>query len=1533
MIITLLKKDRIFSFTLPEKISGQYWVTQYNISDEIEYLNNIEALNNHWYLKSNQNASVISTENNKLLKTVLLEELNIYNINIKKNNENAILYTEPVTRNRKLYTKFVVNNNTDLYIGRAENNDICYNNKFVSSKHARLCYKNNQWFIEDLSSANGTFVNGYRIKSKELKPGDCIYILGLKLLFAKDFFAFNNPDDKVTHNMNLLKAYHSPEFHPTLEEEDKEDIELSEEFYYISPRFKKDIEVKDIVIDAPPAPEKMDDIPIALVIGPSLTMGTAALATGIFSVINVLNNGKSMMEAMPTLVLSFSMLIGTVLWPLLTKRYEKKHKYINEKKRQDTYLAYLAQTRDRIKKESSYQAEILQENHITIDQAVNRINRLERTLWERLQEHNDFLTVRLGKGNLSLKANIKYPDRKFSMYEDNLLEELYCLAEEPKTIENVPISYSFCENNVTGIIGKRSEVLRFANGIITQIAALHSYTQVKMVFVISEQERKQWEFTKWLPHVWSKDNKVRYLAGNAEDAKELYAHLKKEITTRKEDKNRKGAFEFFYVVFLADMQLANQSGITSLLINEASEVGFSTVTLFDQLKNLPKECSAVIELEKDTSKIYDKEDISGVHTDFTPDIFIGNDINDIALTLSNIKVEDLASSYKLPNMLSFLEMFRVGKVEHLNALSRWRDNNPTKTIQTPVGVDTTGGLFYLDLHEKFHGPHGLIAGMTGSGKSEFIITFILSLAVNYHPNEVAFILIDYKGGGLTGAFENEYARLPHLAGTITNLDGASIKRSLISIQSELRRRQAIFNDARKVANEGTMDIYLYQKLYRDKIVTEPLPHLFIISDEFAELKTQQPEFMEQLISAARIGRSLGIHLILATQKPSGVVDDQIWSNSRFKVCLKVQERADSMDMIKRPDAAELSNTGRFYLQVGFNEFFDLGQSAWCGAPYIPSDRVENKKDKSIEVIDALGRVIKSQKPVLSKVVSISDKKQNTQVLKYLSDLAAEEQITIRRLWLDAIPAVIYVDKLKKKYNYCKNDFEINPVIGEYDDPFNQKQSILTLPISREGNAVLYGSVGSGKTQFLTTMLLGLINDYSTEELNLYIIDMAETLKCFDEAPQVGDVMLAEDQEKILNLFRMLRKEVADRKKVFSAYGGGYSSYCAAEKEPKPNLMVVINNYTALTEAYDFAEDAIAYLSREGVKLGIYFVISSSSTNGVRYRILQNFKQHLTLQQNDPADYISAIGNTEGVRPSKLMGRGIVKLERVYEYQVAHFMEGDEEIHAAVKKIIVQSGELRIGGVAKPIPVMPKYLSSETFKEMDYMLDRVPVGIDKISLESGCYNFIDSYLSLILSRDDDVSGILQGITQMVAQRGLAQVKVFDTKNGYTADEKCGYEIISEQFEEQLIEMFYLIADRNNSYKDNNGKFLSGQEPSKMLYIINSLPDLITKLSDDGKEKLQLLLEKGEAIYNVNIIIACSSIELSKMMNTAWYQKHCINGNGIWVGNGIMDRTVIRLNRVANELYQEIPDGFGYIIQKGKYRLVKLVTYPDRSEYDE
>lgn len=225
--------------------------------------------------------------------------------------------------------------------------------------------------------------------------------------------------------------------------------------------------------------------------------------------------------------------------------------------------------------------------------------------------------------------------------------------------------------------------------------------------------------------------------------------------------------------------------------------------------------------------------------------------------------------------------------------------------------------------------------------------------LNYHPDEVAFILIDYKGGGMA----NLFGGTPHVAGVITNISesgrgeekssAASVnqtQRALLSLKSEIKRRQKIFSEF------GVNHIDQYSKLYRAGHGSGALPHLIIISDEFAELKKEQPEFIKELVSTARVGRSLGIHLILATQKPSGVVDDEIWSNARFKLCLKVQDRQDSMEMLKRPEAADLTRIGRGYLQIGNDELFELFQSGYSGAEYQPELEPEELQLNQIELL-------------------------------------------------------------------------------------------------------------------------------------------------------------------------------------------------------------------------------------------------------------------------------------------------------------------------------------------------------------------------------------------------------------------------------------------------------------------------------------------------------------------------------------------------------------------------------------------------------
>ena len=906
---------------------------------------------------------------------------------------------------------------------------------------------------------------------------------------------------------------------PTNEEKNAE-LEVYEEsdYFFRSPRFRTIIEKEEMVIDPPPGKEKQEDIPFIYTMGPMMTMGMSSILSLYNTVDSISSGERTLQQSLPSLVMAVGMLASMFLWPLLTKRYQKKQKIKREKERQEKYGAYVEKKRNEIDLIMKKQKQILIENFITLEECEKIILSKNRQLWERKIEHSDFLSLRLGIGDTPLELDIKYPEEHFSMDEDNLKDILNTLVDKSKDLKNVPISISLTEKYILGAVGKWNETKEFMKQLILQLITFHSYEDVKLVFFIDEKHISDWEYAKILPHVWSNDKQLRFFATNYEEMCEVSLYLERVLEPRiEQDKEDFKSFSPYYIIITDNYKISKNVQIIIKALKLKKNVGMNVIVLNENLSTLPNECTTFLSINGKNGAVFESELTSDKQKEFSIDNYTQGNFINCCKKVANVPIKFTQDSYALPNLVDFLEMYSVGKVEQLNSVFRWKMSNPTSTLQAPIGIDSNGMLFKLDIHEKAHGPHGLIAGMTGSGKSEFIITYILSLAVNYHPNDVSFILIDYKGGGLAGAFKNDDTgvKLPHLAGTITNLDTLEMNRSLVSIQSELRRRQSIFNEARQALNEGTIDIYKYQKFYHEGLVKEPVSHLLIISDEFAELKAQQPEFMDQLISAARIGRSLGVHLILATQKPSGVVNDQIWSNARFRVCLKVQDKSDSNDMLKVPDAALIKQTGRFYLQVGYNEFFGLGQSAWCGAPYFPMEKVKKKIDTAMNFVNNIGSVIKESDEIRTDKVAAQGE-QLTNIVKYLSDIAEKENIKIKQLWLDKIPPFIFLDKLAIKYNYKAEPFVINPIIGEFDDPFNQRQGLLTLPLSTNGNTIIYGSAGSGKEQMLNAIIYSTMTTHKPEEVNFYILEFgAESLRVFSKSPHIGDILYINDSEKLV----------------------------------------------------------------------------------------------------------------------------------------------------------------------------------------------------------------------------------------------------------------------------------------------------------------------------------------------------------------------------------------------------------------------------------
>lgn len=1203
--------------------------------------------------------------------------------------DNYTVFAEFSNERSNMFHNYRVNRFENITIGRTTENDIQYSNPLVSRLHATLRWDKKAWLIRDENSTNGIYVNHKRVQGAELLPGDCVFIVGLRINIGVGFISINDENGRISMSAKLRRVTNEDMgFFLETPVSHREE----EPLFNRMPRKREPLDAQTINIFAPPMSLNDNGIPLILRMGGSMVMGSTAMLAG-----------------------RYTHMLSSVLFPILTQKYTEKQKKEYEAKRQLLYGKYLDELKLQIRKEADHEKAVLNANYPCLSEVLTFAENGAR-LWERRAVDDDFLNLRIGNGRIPLIAERDYPDHQFEMDKDNLLDRMYQIAEEPVTIPNAPIMASLTEDYVCGILGNYSLVRAFVKRLLMQVTILHSYDEVKIVMLSNEEDIQNIHLVRYLPHIWNDQRDFRFLAVNKAEASQISEYLKNELD--KDLENPRELKEIlkerpYYVIIAFDKKIFDSMEILKDVMRCDKNCGASVITAFDEL---PKECMSIFQLSG-----------TGKHAivhlnqiELEDNFFQLDDYNPEAAAacmkkICNTNLRVVTQAYSLPKMVTFLEMYGVGNVEQLNPMNRWKENNPLKSLAAPIGIATDGSLFTLDLHEKFQGPHGLIAGMTGSGKSEFIITYILSLAVNYSPDEVAFILIDYKGGGLAGAFEDPVRgiHLPHLVGTITNLDGNTIHRSMMALQSELLRRQRIFNEAKTIANEGTMDIYAYQRLHRSGIVKEPLPHLFVISDEFAELKAQEPEFMDDLVSTARIGRSLGVHLILATQKPAGIVNDQINSNSRFRVCLKVQSRGDSLDMLHRPEGAEIKEPGRFYLQVGYNELFALGQSAWCGAEYEPQEEVIVHRDESIQIIDSTGQEVYSVSPL-----PVKNKKGITQlvaIVQYLTDLANREEIVPRQLWTDPIPETINLQKIREQYSKDENK-EYRIVVGVIDDPENQKQLPLILDFHKSRNLMIIGTNRTGKTTLIESILISLSEKCNPDDLNYYILDYSSRmLKVFQNTPHCGGVWGEGDEKEISKFFSMLQTMIDDRKKAFSkAFVSTFEAYREIEKIPL--IFVVIDNFAGLKSFKEGGEIArgMNLIIREANTVGISFLISVSNFDDIRYQAKREFDLRIAFNAATKFEFMDMLGAKPDYFPGKNAGRGMCRVgDRALEMQIAQYSSdlSEKERRGEIVACIDRWKEAYKN--YKPAAKLKILDESETYEAFisDIKPGRIPLGYD------------------------------------------------------------------------------------------------------------------------------------------------------------------------------------------------------------------------------
>ena len=352
--------------------------------------------------------------------------------------------------------------------------------------------------------------------------------------------------------------------------------------------------------------------------------------------------------------------------------------------------------------------------------------------------------------------------------------------------------------------------------------------------------------------MWAEDKKTRFVAGNKNDASEVFYEITKVLRMRAEERgsfhNKEEIPKPYYILFLENAELLEDELISRYIYDTEENVGITTVLMVKSYEELPNACEYIIEnTPGGFAGMYGVADGEDDKTAIRFDILSPTQLENFSRRLSYIEVSEVETGGEIPGVLTFFDMYGIQRLEELDVMERWKKNRTYESIKALVGQRAGGVDCYLDVHEKYHGPHGLVAGTTGSGKSETLQTYMLSLALNYSPDDIGFFVIDYNGGGMANLFEG----LPHMIGQISNLSGNQVHRAMVSIKSENLRRQRIFNE------HGVNNINLYTRLYKNNEAAVPVPHMFIIIDEFAELKREEPDFMRELISVAQVGRSLG----------------------------------------------------------------------------------------------------------------------------------------------------------------------------------------------------------------------------------------------------------------------------------------------------------------------------------------------------------------------------------------------------------------------------------------------------------------------------------------------------------------------------------------------------------------------------------------------------------------------------------------------------------------------------------------------------
>jgi S-DNA-T family DNA segregation ATPase FtsK/SpoIIIE len=822
-------------------------------------------------------------------------------------------------------------------------------------------------------------------------------------------------------------------------------------------------------------------------------------------------------------------------------------------------------------------------------------------LWERRPFDDDFLALSAGYGEVPFRPRLAERHTPGAEAEVVLAEHGW--------LELAPVQVPLAKGGVVGIVGERGQALSVARALVCQAAVLHGPADLTIAVLTEPEGREDWDWVKWLPHARDAGGAAgRQLAVGTTAGATLAA----ELADRDADDPRQ------VLAVLDSPALIEGRGAPGRALLRAGEK-VSGIVIARSSERLPAACTTVVELADEAGETRLLRPQTGQRID--PLLVAGmapETARECAIALARFEDADLQlAGGALPAYIALLSLLGMGEPDADDLRARWAATTGEIGLQARFALSEDGPL---DIDLVSDGPHGLVAGTTGAGKSELLRSLVAALAAAHSPLRINFVLVDYKGGSAFG----ECAELPHTVGMVTDLDEQLGERALLSLEAELRYRERLLREHRAT------DLIEYDRLVAQGQAS-PLPRLLVVIDEFATLASELPDFVPSLVGIAQRGRSLGVHMLLATQRPSGAVNENIRANTNLRVCLRVQTPQDSTDVIDSPAAARIprNQPGRAQVRLGPSELIPVqtalvsGVTAGPAAPAVSTEPfvVAGDGDRQ-NGAEAGGDGVSAASDLQRLVVAATG--------------AFAGAHSLRRPWLPPLPGHVGLDELLAMGppRGLGGDAGLVVPLALADDPEAQAQYPIGWNLAA-GNLLLYGIGGSGTTTALSTLALSLAETSDPRRLHMYVLDFgAGELGALAGLPHVGAVIGAVEHERQRRLLRRLRGELGVRR-----------SMDPAARAAAPRIVVLLDGYGAFASEHgdiggDALREALARVWSDGAELGIHVAIAADRLGAVPTALASLAQQRLAFQLADVADY-AQFGLMRRAIPQFVPGRAVV----------------------------------------------------------------------------------------------------------------------------------------------------------------------------------------------------------------------------------------------------------------------------------------------------